>query len=190
MPTLTAQVKAAGFCAIQVDSAAYAGGDSPVASLSAALGDPIAASSTGRWLLYSLARASTGPYSREYVLDPVNVSYGFGFAVPDPSGSDVSAELGGTDGTLFVTNPRDTDLAGIVQFTVQGSGCPDAVEVTATGQGRSVSATVTGVATAVLRLPFTARPGQLGVVHVTAVNPCTADDTLRLAVVNTAFVPE
>ena len=82
VPTMIAQVTAAGFCAIQVDTYAFDEATSPIAELERLLGGPVAESSTGRWLTYSLAQASAEPFTADNVFDPVFVVPAFGFAEP------------------------------------------------------------------------------------------------------------
>jgi hypothetical protein len=52
--TLLTQLRAKDFCAVQVDTLAYQGRVSPVGPLTSALGPPVAASSSGRWVLFAL----------------------------------------------------------------------------------------------------------------------------------------
>lgn len=158
VPTMVAQAKAAGFCAVQVDTRAFDPTTSPIDDLTRLLGPAVAASSSGRWVTFSLDRADPGPWTRDSVLDPATVAFGFGFAPTDVTAGSVSAELLGTDGTLVVVNPSDAAVAGTLTADVTiapgdaGGLCPadavvalstanDAVEVRS-GESGSIAVSV------------------------------------------------
>jgi len=103
---------------VQVDTRAFDPTTSPIDDLTRLLGPAVAASSSGRWVTFSLDRADPGPWTRDSVLDPATVAFGFGFAPTDVTAGSVSAELLGTDGTLVVVNPSDAAVAGTLTADV------------------------------------------------------------------------
>jgi hypothetical protein len=182
VPTLVQQAAAAGFCAIQVDAAAFVGDTSPVPALQEILGNPVAQSTNGRWVVFSLDGASTGTFSPDYVLDPARVVFGFGFDPTTSVGSTTGAFLRGTDGSLFVVNPRSESITGRVEVEVSAPECPPGSPVTLSSATEAASTTTTAEST--VRLPFTVGADGASAVHVSAPGGC------RVLLANPRFIPD
>lgn len=178
-PTMVAQAAAAGFCAVQVDTQAFDPEDSPVGTLTGLLGQPVATSSSGRWVTYSLDTADPGTWTSEYALDPAVVGFGFGFGPTTASGARVSATLVGTDGALVVTNPQTEQVAGMLEVQVDASTCPTGASVRLSTADQSSDLSGDGT----VRLPVTVPAEGLAVVHVGTADAC------GLALVNPRLVP-
>jgi len=172
LPTLVQQAKAAGFCAVQVDTQAFA--DSPVPTLTGLLGAPVASSPSGRWVTFSLAEATTGGWTRDLALDPVTVTFGFGFDAATSIGAVTLAAMSGTDATLVVSNPHADAFTGSLALSTTGPGCTGPVTVSTATDSVDV---VDGSA----RVPVTVPGGSLTAVHVHAPAACS--------VVNPRVVP-
>lgn len=182
VPTLVAQVTAAGFCAIQVDTFAFDAATSPVADLERLLGGPVAVSGSGRWLTYSLAQASAAPFTEDYVFDPVFVVPAFGFDEPRALRSEVTSTLLTPEGALLVLNPRSASVNGTVAFEMTSTGCADeAVIVVSTATD---TRQVAGNRSEAVELPVVAPAGETTAIHLSAPADC------RVWVVNPRFLPQ
>lgn len=191
VPTMVAQAKAAGFCAVQVDTRAFASAASPVGSLTALLGAPVAQSTSGRWVTFSLDGADAGSWTRDYALDPARAVFGFGFAPQDVTASTISADLVGTDGALAVANPRSTAVSGdlVVDVAIESAAAqpaPSAVGRCPVDSVVTVS-TIAGKATApdggTASIPVTVEPDGIAAAHVHAPAGC------RVTLSNPRLVP-
>ncbi len=179
VPTMVAQADAAGFCALQVDTRAFTPEDNPVDALTAILGAPVATSSSGRWVTFSLDGADPGTWTRDYVLDPALVDFSFGFGPQTTSGSRQSAALIATDGLLVVTNPRTTDVTGTVEVDVDTATCPAGTTVRLSTPDATTTVTGDGTASLAVSVPADG----LTAVHVDASADCGA------VLVNPRLVP-
>lgn len=187
IPTLVQQTAAAGFCGILVDTAAY-GDDSPVPPFQAALGDPVATSTSGRWQLFSLAEAAPGQLTRDYVLNPVRVSFGFGFT-PAESERRLSATIDEDRAALFIENPRAEEMVGTVTFEADAMGCPAAPSVAASTTV-GTSSTDLGAGEVTVQVPATVSAGGVAAVHLRVDPACSSDDgTTGVQIINPRFTP-
>jgi hypothetical protein len=188
--TLASQLKAAGFCAVQVDMKAFTPEDSPTGDLRAALGEPIVTSTSGRWEMYSLDAGDARSFTAEYMQDPVQITPGFGMSTDEASGSRTMLEVGGTEGTLLVVNPKDAEVTGAIEFEALSTGCPSAASLVASTSAQQVSAQLPPDSPITMRVPYSAGTDSPGVVHLSVVNPCLADPGARITIVNPRFIPQ
>ena len=96
--------------------------------------------------------------------------------------------MGGTDASLFVTNPGTSISWATSCSRSRALACPTPVELTASGQGQEVAVPV-GDAVSEVQVPFTAPSGELGVVHLAVATPCQVGESARIEVANPRFVP-
>ena len=187
VPTLVQQATAAGFCAVQVDATAFIGDTSPAPALQEILGNPVARSTGGRWVTFSLDGASSGTFLPDYVLDPARVVFGFGFDPSTSVGSTTGARLRGTDGSLFVVNPRTESVTGSVEVEVSMAECPAGSQVTLSSPGDAVSTSAGSTAAeepSTVRLPFTVGAEEAAAIHVSAPGGCP------VLLTNPRFIPQ
>ena len=118
---LTADLAAAGFCAVSVDLDGYDGSPDPTSALTSAAGEPVATADREHLAAYDLRRLATGKdaTSRDAVLRPVVVSM---------DGSLVEVEDGephqyvGPETAIRVANLGATPVAVTVTLRVTGVG--------------------------------------------------------------------
>lgn len=159
---------AAGFCAIEVDTAGYPAGDSPVAALGAALGAPLATSGDARLVAFDLrSRRSSlsselgagGMAERGYqVLHPVTVALTGRGVEQDADG--VPFQWTGPTATLTVSNMAEEPVEGLVLSLQVGAPDESARRIVVhTSDGKSVDVDVQGSQTQTVELPLTAHRG-------------------------------
>ena len=159
---------AAGFCAIEVDTAGYANGQDPTAGLATSLGTPLARSDDGRLVAFDVrprrvaledAAGADALARRGYaVLHPVTVS--LSGRLPERDADGVAFQWTGPTATLTVSNMADEPVHGLV--VSMEIGAPDESPRTVRVQGpdgRVVAVDVQGARTETVELPLTAPPG-------------------------------
>jgi hypothetical protein len=155
---LLAELRSAGFCAIEVDTAGVTTDNTAVASLVTALGDPVAESADGRlkaWSLGSVPRGSAADRAR--LLEPVLVGVSSGGIEVD--GDRVHQDVGPL--TSFSTENLSTRPSGPVTVSVDVTalGAPEREVVVRDGDTVLARATVNSERPTRLSFETTAPPG-------------------------------
>lgn len=151
-------LRAAGFCAIEVDTAGVAADAPEVAALTSPLGPPVATSADGRLVAWSLQSAPAGAADdAERLLRPVLVGLAAGAA--DVDGQDVVQDSGPRAG-LTTSNLTGADVGPIsVAVDVTSLGGVDRELVVRDGRTELARTTITPDAATRLTLQLTAPPG-------------------------------
>lgn len=169
VPTAVQQAKAAGFCAVQVDTKAFDDTDNPATTLTQLLGQPVASSDSGRWVTFSLAAADAGTWTRGYALEPATVLFGFGFGPATERGGHTAATTYTGAGTLVVVNPRPEPVDGTLEVAVTAAQCPTGTVVTVSTASDATSAAAPGET---VQLPVSVAADGRAAVHVQAPPDC------------------
>jgi hypothetical protein len=131
---LTRELRAAGFCAVELDTRGVPSTLEGIDTLTSTLGDPVARSGDGRLVAWSLdGAAQGGAADRTRLLEPVLVGLAAGPITVDEDG--VSQETGSRAG-LVTSNLGSSDVGPIdvsVDVTAIGAGSRD-LTVTADGE--------------------------------------------------------
>jgi hypothetical protein len=159
---------AAGFCAVEVDTAGYADGGSPVAALRSALGAPLSESGDGRLIAFDLrqrrseletAMGATALARRaDQVLRPLTVSLSGRQVEEDDDG--VPFQWTWPSAALTVSNMGAETVGGLTLRLELGA--PDGESrtvVVETPAGERVSANLRGTESTPIELPITAQRG-------------------------------
>ncbi|SDI94098.1 hypothetical protein SAMN05444157_0905 [Frankineae bacterium MT45] len=142
-PNLATQVKqarAAGFCAVHVDQAAYTT-RTVQTTYRSLLGAPVARSSTGRWMMFSLANVDPAPFDTYSVLHPTTSSPGEGFSSVESSESGSHVWAIESHARLYLVNTANHPSSVTVTFQVSNTPCNLTSELTVTRSDTKQSAT-------------------------------------------------
>lgn len=120
---LVTGLRAAGFCAVEVDTAGVALDEPAVARLTGRLGEPVARTpDSQRFLAWALPEATGSEADRERLLSPVLVGLASGALVVD---DDTVSQEGGPRSGLTTANLSDRPVTGIaVSVSVTSLGSP------------------------------------------------------------------
>lgn len=137
-------LRAAGFCAVEVDHDGYAAGSDPGAALQAVLGAPVARAEIANLTAYNLGAlpAPLRPVHKEAVLHPLVASLSGSLINVD---GDVPFQWTGPTATITVANLGTGTRPATVSFGLRGNGIAP----------RSVTVSVAGAA----ERAFTIKPG-------------------------------
>lgn len=159
---------AAGFCAIEVDTAGYAAGGSPVSSLRSALGASLAESGDGRLVAFDLRErrseletelgAAAVARRGDQVLHPLTVSLSGRLAEQEPDGT--AYQWTGPRANLTVSNMAERPVDRLT-LSMEIGAPDDATRTVAVEgpDGQRVTVEVAGAQTSTVVLPLTAGPG-------------------------------
>jgi hypothetical protein len=133
---LVRELRATGFCAVEVDTEGVSQAAPALTELTAALGEPVARSADGRLVAWSLMGAPAGGADdRTRLLEPVLVGLAAGALTID---DDAVTQEAGPRAGLVTSNLGSTEVGPIdVSVDVTAVGAP-AREVTVTADGRVV----------------------------------------------------
>lgn len=178
MPDLVADVRAAGFCAVEVDRGGYVGVTDPSDELGSLLGAPLA--QTDRLVAFDLSTPRAGAPSprRDDVLRPVVASLGPARVERDAQGRPYQ-RLGPT-ATLTVSNLGQAPVPLTLTFAVRTMSGAGDVLVASGFPGAPVRVPVNGVERTVT-LDVTAQPGSTRIALASTAEPVEAGDAVASA---------
>ncbi|MBM6405973.1 hypothetical protein JQN72_17155 [Phycicoccus sp. CSK15P-2] len=116
---LATELRAAGFCAVEVDTAGFTDDQDPSAALTETLGEPVARTSDGTFVAWALPGAADSDTDRNLLLEPVVVTVD-GYE-PDRIEGRPGQDLGPIAGLSF-GNLGDTPVEVTATLRVRGVG--------------------------------------------------------------------
>jgi hypothetical protein len=165
---LVPDLRAAGFCAVEVDRSGYVGATDPTDGLRAILGAPVA--QTDRLVAFDLSKDQPGatPPARDEVLRPVVASLTGARVQRDAQGRPF--QLLGPTATLTVSNLGHTTVPVTLTFAVRTmSGAPDTL--VATGQAGPPLRFSIGAGGRTVSLALSAQPGSSTITMASTAQP-------------------
>lgn len=168
IPDLVPDLRAAGFCAVEVDRSGYEGSTDPTDGLRSILGPPVA--QTDRLVAFDLSKGQAGGVARgrDDVLRPVIAGLGAPRVQRDAQGRPF--QLLGPSAVLTVSNLGDTAVPVTLTFGVRTlDGAPDVL--VATGPSGTPLRIPIGADRQAVTLEVTAQPGSSTIALVSTAQP-------------------
>jgi hypothetical protein len=155
--TLHRELRAAGFCAVEVDTAAVDSDNPTVTALTRPLGAPVAQTTDGRLVAWSLDTAPAGDAAdRDRLLGPVLVGLTSSWTIGDPTG----AQDSGPRTFLSISNlSRSTTPDVTISVDVESLGAPQREVVVLNGTSELGRWTIREGSTTPVQLTLAALPG-------------------------------